>query len=110
MKQICLDISSWRDFSFVSKHFYGTLFPYGEPPRNREEIHVRCKMTVKQAEEFNKKDSWDGYEEGQKTNRFDSREVLITQAIFDAKEKWGVDIEIYLGVSCYLLEDMERIL
>lgn len=109
--QVCLNITTFRG-CVGATHYYGRLREYnGE--WIEEDLRVNHPLTAKQAAFINVTDGMVGkpyaYEEGEMSERFDDEDAVKEAAIAQAREKWGDDVEIYLGRPTRALEDLERL-
>jgi len=109
--QVCLKITTWRGV-IGATHYYGKLREY-DAEWNVEDLRVKHLLTAEQAAFINKQDGMVGksfaYETGDPSERFDDEESVKEAAIQMAREKWGADVEIYLGNCARMLKDMERL-
>ncbi len=109
--QVCLKITSFIG-CVGATHYYGKIREY-DGDWNAEDLRVKHPLTKAQAAFINKADGSTGksyaYKAGELTERFDDEESLKEAAILAAREKWGEDVEIYLGIPAKVLEDMERL-
>ena len=96
---VVLYITSWRGISFNAEHYYGKLIKVESEKINIENVHdwslrgfddveLKKKLTQKEAEELNEKDSYLGsrYEEGYESNRFNSIKEVTEAGIKAFKE------------------------
>lgn len=79
---VTLEIKTWNGISLGATHYYGTLLGYVNGEYKR--VDVEKVMTATDARKLNKKDDWDGYRAGRKTQRFDTREDVIKAA----RDEW----------------------
>lgn len=112
--KVCLIITTWRG-AIGATHFYGRLCEYdAEWNADNVDLRVMQPLTEVQAGTLNVIDDTVGksyaYEAGEPTERFDNEETVRKVAIEMAREKWGEDVEIYVGNPARALEDMERLI
>jgi len=108
---VCLTITTWRGLVGAT-HFYGRLREY-DGEWNAEELRVKHPLTAEQADVMNEKDGTVGksfaYEAGEPSERFDDEQSVKEAAISAAREKWGEDVEIYVGNPARALEGREKL-
>lgn len=110
---VCLHVTSFNIVLSYAKHFFGSMFLYDVDFHNKEAYRkrweLRRKITKKEAAKWNKQDDSYVWEAGDSTNRFNSHASIERAAIKFAKEKWGNNINIYLGDRGYDFQDMDMI-
>lgn len=108
---VCLTITTWRETG--GTHFYGRLREY-DGEWTEKDLRVKYLLTAEQADAINEQDGITrrscAYEAGEPSERFDTEQGVKEAAIRMAREKWGEDVEIYLGNPARALENMEKLL
>ena len=112
--KVCLTTTTWRETG--GTHYYGKLWEY-DSDRDLgtvRTVQVHAPLTESQAAVLNALDDMVGksysYEVGEPSERFDDIQSMKEAAIRTAREKWGEDVEIYMGNPAKALEDMERLI
>ena len=111
--KLFLNITTFRDEDCSATHYYGQMREYGM--EGGEIIFRVCyPLTAKQAAYINEKDGSTGksyaYDEGDPSERFDDTASLKKAAVHMAQEKYGDDVEVYVGSPAQALEDFERLI
>lgn len=88
MNIVYLKISTFRGISIGAEHYYGKLI-FMEPYLHHELSYT---MTQEDAVKLNDKDpDWPYHSEGEKSTRFDSKDLVREAAIKYCTEKWNDD-------------------
>lgn len=101
-----LEISSYTGISIGATHFYGKLIFYNGD--KREDHELRRELSASEARLLNKIDDFASYRPGQSTERFDSREDVIAQAVTEYKTIFPTATALICGSSSTL--DPQRVL
>lgn len=83
-------ISTWEGYSAGATHYYGKICYKGEY------IEIKKILTLKEANELNKKDENLCYRKGEKSERFDSKESIVKKAKKIILDKWKKDVKLII--------------
>lgn len=107
MKEVSLELRSWKGMSIGAIHYYGSLVYYDEN-RDRQDVDVQRVLTERQAKELNEYDDYDSYRVGDESGRFMHRQDVIDVGIAQAKKMFGD--ELVLRLNAWVSAQLERTL